>query len=71
MIASFARKISLGKGEVVSSILTGSTTYPTDIIVFSGYLPFRRSGRFRQNRAGIGTSTRGKSVESVPVMFAG
>ena len=26
---------SLGKGEVVSSILTGSTTYPSDIKHFS------------------------------------
>lgn len=60
----------LGKGEVVSSILTGSTRYAHEIRAFDTPRKFRSADRDatkREHDIGI----RVKSVESDPPPFAG
>lgn len=58
----------LGKGEVVSSILTGSTTEALEIAASSN--PSESlSRRFAQNSARTRVSIRGKSVDSVRQTF--
>lgn len=62
-------RYALGKGEVVSSILTGSTSQAADIAAFHAKGAKAPMGRFRQNEARIGASIRGKPVESVLGVF--
>lgn len=61
-------RLSLGKGEVLSSILSGSTTKPifssTSCTLDQAYPAV--SGRTEREEA---VSIRGKSVDSVPVAF--
>lgn len=62
-------KYGLGKGEVVSSILTGSTSKTPYSAGFSSDPPIERSSTSGQNEAGFGAYTRGIGVESVRPSF--
>jgi hypothetical protein len=66
---NFTTEHSLGKGEVDSSILSGSTIKPHEIRASCARSPSRYSATRDATKREHDISTRGKSVESVRGMF--